>query len=52
MTANGDKASHTNICAGNGLYWDAGKENTGAFIGTTKPYSNREKYTCTYRYIK
>lgn len=42
--------SHTNIYAGNGRYWDAGKQGVGAFVGTTITFG-MEKYTCSYRYI-
>lgn len=42
--------SHTNIYAGDGQYWDAGGEGTGAFLGTTKT-SGQDYLYGVFRYI-
>ena len=40
--------------AGNGEFWDAGWEGTGAFVGVTKTTyeTGGDAYTCSYRYKK
>ncbi|HCC04521.1 MAG TPA: hypothetical protein DEP51_06720 [Clostridiales bacterium] len=49
--------SHTNIYAGDGLYWDAGdsRSQSGAFVGETRTSSyvigGDNGYTCSYRHI-
>ena len=41
--------SHTNIYAGDGQYWDAGRDEAGAFEGVTMTH-HMNTYTCSFRH--